>query len=135
MPKYNWPFLHCASVTICKQRGLGPNTIAFRVPYNFSKPIIQSYFEQLYGAEIVNVNTLNKDPKTCLIKGKYKRRKYGFKKAFITFAKPFEMDWSQYQKTPHMMYTLHTKYMKARGKKTSSPDDMSLEKKKKATMQ
>lgn len=132
MPKYNWPFLHRASVTICKQRGLGPNTIAFRVPHNFSKPIIQSYFEQLYGAEIVNINTLNRDPKTFIINGRYKRRKYGFKKAFITFAKPFEMDWTEFHKTPHLIYTLHNKHLKARGHKVTSAEDMKLEKRKAA---
>ena len=55
------------------------------MPHYFSKPIIQSYFEQLYGAENININTLNKDPKTFVINSRYKRRKYGFKKAFITF--------------------------------------------------
>mmetsp|Transcript_58300 Transcript_58300/g.96634 ORF Transcript_58300/g.96634 Transcript_58300/m.96634 type:complete len:135 (+) Transcript_58300:109-513(+) len=134
MPKYNWPFLNFAPVTIIKQSGLGPNTHAFRVPHNFGKPHIQSYFEQLYGAEIVNINTMNIDPRKWMMNGK-RRRFYGYKKAYITFAKPFTMDWTQYEKQPHCLYTLHNKHLKARGKKVNNPEDMQLNRKKAAPEQ
>ena len=94
--------------------GLGPNTHAFRVPPNFSKPIIQSYFEQLYGVEIININTSNKDPVDKKV-GTLNRRKRGYKKAWITFAKPFEMNWNPLYEQPHLLYHNHTKYLIKRG--------------------
>ena len=102
---------------------LGPNTLAFRVPPNFSKPIIQSYFEQLYGVEIVNINTNNKDPIDKMV-GTMKRRKRSFKKAYITFAKPFEMDWKPLYDAPHLLYHTHTKYLTKRGHGRKNPDSV-----------
>ena len=66
---------------------------------------------------------------------RYKRRKYGSKKAFITFAKPFEMNWDEFHKAPHLIFTLHNKHLKARGHKVTDPKDMSLEKRRRAPEQ
>lgn len=97
--------------------GLGPNTLAFRVPPSFSKPIIQTYFEQLYGVEVINVNTLNNDPRIKEFDGGVKSRRKAWKKAFITFAKPFEMNWKAVNDAPFLLYANNQVHMKRRGHK------------------
>mmetsp|Transcript_102935 Transcript_102935/g.125825 ORF Transcript_102935/g.125825 Transcript_102935/m.125825 type:complete len:142 (-) Transcript_102935:239-664(-) len=124
-----YKFLHHGSVKLVKaDRYLGPNTYSFWVPLNFGKPTIQTYFEQLYGVEIININTVVHDRKRIRLPGnnifKIKR---GQKKAFITFSEPFEPKWDTYDKAPSILWHLQQQFLRKRGKGAPSGVDPSKE--------
>jgi len=67
------------------------NKVIFKVHENASKESIKKNIEKIFKVKVIKVNTINKKPKTKLVRGKLGVKK-GFKKAVITLKKGQSID-------------------------------------------
>ncbi|ETO05868.1 hypothetical protein RFI_31528 [Reticulomyxa filosa] len=106
-----YDFLLKATVTLCRE-GMLCNTLQKDPFCLFLKKRIHNvtYFEQLYGMEVVNVNTVNIDPSVVKSDNPHiKGKKKGWKKAYVTFTQKYEMDWSAYEGAPALLFNVGQK--------------------------
>ena len=69
------------------------NKVTFKVHENASKDSIKKNIEKIFKVKVIKVNTINRKPKTKMVKGKLGVKK-GFKKAVITLKKGQSIDLS-----------------------------------------
>tara|TARA_Y100000590_G_scaffold253220_1_gene284459 strand:+ start:53 stop:346 length:294 start_codon:yes stop_codon:yes gene_type:complete len=67
------------------------NKVTFKVHENASKDSIKKNIEKIFKVKVIKVNTINRKPKTKMVKGKLGVKK-GFKKAVITLKKGQSID-------------------------------------------
>ena len=67
------------------------NKVIFKVHENASKESIKKNIEKIFKVKVLKVNTINKKPKTKMVRGKLGIKK-GFKKAIITLKKGQSID-------------------------------------------
>ena len=67
------------------------NKVIFKVHENASKESIKKNIEKIFKVKVLKVNTINKKPKTKMVRGKLGIKK-GFKKAVITLKKGQSID-------------------------------------------
>ena len=67
------------------------NKVIFKVHENASKESIKKNIEKIFKVKVIKVNTINKKPKTKMVRGKVGIKK-GFKKAVITLKKGQSID-------------------------------------------
>ena len=67
------------------------NKVIFKVHENASKESIKKNIEKIFKVKVLKVNTINKKPKTKMVRGKLGIKK-GFKKAVVTLKKGQTID-------------------------------------------
>tara|TARA_B100000287_G_C20151653_1_gene590383 strand:+ start:159 stop:452 length:294 start_codon:yes stop_codon:yes gene_type:complete len=67
------------------------NKVTFKVHENASKDSIKKNIEKIFKVKVIKVNTINRKPKTKMVKGKLGVKR-GFKKAVITLKKGQSID-------------------------------------------
>ena len=67
------------------------NKVIFKVHENASKESIKKNIEKIFKVKVLKVNTINKKPKSKMVRGKLGIKK-GFKKAVITLKKGQSID-------------------------------------------
>tara|TARA_B100002051_G_C16701931_1_gene621511 strand:- start:237 stop:530 length:294 start_codon:yes stop_codon:yes gene_type:complete len=67
------------------------NKVIFKVHENASKDSIKKNIEKIFKVKVIKVNTINRKPKTKMVKGKLGVKR-GFKKAVITLKKGQSID-------------------------------------------
>ncbi len=67
------------------------NKVTFKVHENASKNSIKKNIEKIFKVKVIKVNTINRKPKTKMVKGKLGVKR-GFKKAVITLKKGQSID-------------------------------------------
>ena len=67
------------------------NKIVFKVPSSANKSNLKKNIEKIFKVKVIKVNTINKKPKTKMVRGKAGIKK-GFKKAVITLKKGQSID-------------------------------------------
>tara|TARA_B100001996_G_C18636591_1_gene583920 strand:- start:586 stop:879 length:294 start_codon:yes stop_codon:yes gene_type:complete len=67
------------------------NKVVFKVHENASKNSIKKNIEKLFKVKVIKINTINKKPKTKIVRGKLGTKK-GFKKAIVTLKKGQTID-------------------------------------------
>ena len=67
------------------------NKVTFKVNENASKDSIKKNIEKIFKVKVIKVNTINRKPKTKMVKGKLGVKR-GFKKAVITLKKGQSID-------------------------------------------
>tara|TARA_B100001123_G_scaffold422763_1_gene532117 strand:- start:540 stop:833 length:294 start_codon:yes stop_codon:yes gene_type:complete len=92
MKKINYLDSIKSPVVTEKATGLSEqNKVIFKVHENASKDSIKKNIEKIFKVKVIKVNTINRKPKTKMVKGKLGVKK-GFKKAVITLKKGQSID-------------------------------------------
>ena len=69
----------------------GENKVVFKVHKDATKKTIKKNIEKIFKVKVIKINTINRKPKTKIIRGKAGVKK-GFKKAIITLKKGQTID-------------------------------------------
>ena len=69
----------------------GENKVVFKVHKDATKKTIKKNIEKIFKVKVIKVNTINRKPKTKMVKGKLGVKR-GFKKAVITLKKGQSID-------------------------------------------
>ena len=92
MKKINYLDSIKSPVVTEKATGLSEqNKVIFKVHENASKDSIKKNIEKIFKVKVIKVNTINRKPKTKMVKGKLGVKR-GFKKAVITLKKGQSID-------------------------------------------